>query len=96
MQSDPTFADRIRHARDPKKRMAMVWGYCKTKMICEADDPKEEGENGEGEDEAKAKKGHGGCGHIQPLIRKEALKLYVQYKKPKDDDEVCNAPRACY
>ena len=35
------------------------------------------------------KKGpHGGCGHQQPLIRK-GLKLFVQYKRPKDDDEVC-------
>ena len=55
-------------------------------MICEPDDPKEEGE-----EEAESKKGHGGCGHLQPLIRKEGLKLFVQYKKSKDDDDVCVA-----
>ncbi|KII94419.1 hypothetical protein PLICRDRAFT_36689 [Plicaturopsis crispa FD-325 SS-3] len=81
--SDPNFADKIRHVRDPKARMAVVWAHCKTKMVCEPDDIKEEGDGGD-ED---AKKGHGGCGHIQPLIRKEGLKLFVQYKKPKDDDE---------
>lgn len=84
-KSDPNFADKIRHVRDPKARMAVVWAHCKTKMVCEPDDIKEEGDGGD-ED---AKKGHGGCGHIQPLIRKEGLKLFVQYKKPKDDDEVC-------
>jgi DNA-directed RNA polymerase II subunit RPB1 len=66
--------------------MAIVWNHCKTKMVCEADEPKEEGEN---PDNDETKKGHGGCGHVQPQIRKEGLKLYAQYKKSKDDDEVC-------
>ncbi|KAJ3874180.1 DNA-directed RNA polymerase II, subunit 1 [Lentinula edodes] len=82
--ADPNFADKIRHVRDPKKRMAVVWSHCKSKMVCEPDDPKEEGAEPEPED---TKKGHGGCGHIQPLVRKEGLKLFLQYKKPKDDDE---------
>ncbi|KAJ7596384.1 DNA-directed RNA polymerase II, subunit 1 [Mycena floridula] len=81
--SDPNFADKIRHIRDPKNRMAVVWAHCKTKMVCEPDDPKEEG----AEENEETKKGHGGCGHIQPVIRKEGLKLFVQYKKPKDDDD---------
>lgn len=66
--------------------MAAVWAFCKTKTVCEPDEPKDEEEGGVG-DEA-VKKGHGGCGHIQPNIRKEGLKLYLQYKKVKDDDEV--------
>ncbi|KAF9261934.1 beta and beta-prime subunits of DNA dependent RNA-polymerase [Marasmius fiardii PR-910] len=82
--SDPNFADKIRHIRDPKKRMAVVWAHCKTKMVCEPDDPKEEGAEPDAEE---TKKGHGGCGHVQPLVRKEGLKLFLQYKKPKDDDE---------
>ncbi|EGN92710.1 hypothetical protein SERLA73DRAFT_98944 [Serpula lacrymans var. lacrymans S7.3] len=82
--SDPSFADKIRHVRDPKARMAVVWAHCKTKMTCETDEPKEEGEGAENDE---PKKGHGGCGHQQPLVRKEGLKLFVQYKKPKDDDE---------
>lgn len=64
--------------------MAVVWAHCKTKMVCEPDDPKDEGAEAENEE---PKKGHGGCGHIQPVIRKEGLKLFVQYKKPKDDDD---------
>jgi DNA-directed RNA polymerase II subunit RPB1 len=66
--------------------MAVVWAHCKTKMVCEADEANEEGD---GDGEQPTKKGHGGCGHIQPLIRKEALKLFLQYKKQKDDDDVC-------
>lgn len=63
--------------------MAAVWAHCKTKMVCEPDDPKEDGEG-----DAEEKKGHGGCGHVQPQVRKEGLKLFVQYKKSKDDDDV--------
>lgn len=64
--------------------MASVWNFCKTKMVCEADEPKEETEGGE---HAEEKRGHGGCGHLQPQIRKEGLKLFKQYKRAKDDDE---------
>jgi DNA-directed RNA polymerase II subunit RPB1 len=60
--------------------MAVVWAACKGKMTCEADEPEKEGE--------EPKKSHGGCGHNQPVIRKEGLKLFVQYKKSKDDDDV--------
>ena len=85
---DPNFADKIRHIRDPKARMAVVWAHCMTKMVCETDEPKEERQEGGAEE---PKKGHGGCVHIQPLIRKEGLKMFVQYKKQKDDDDVGTA-----
>ena len=71
--------------------MAVVWAHCKTKTVCEPDEPREEGDGGENE-EPEVKKGRGGCGHIQPQIRKEGLKLFVQYKKPKDDDDVSSCP----
>ncbi|KAF7340221.1 DNA-directed RNA polymerase subunit [Mycena venus] len=83
LNSDPNFADKIRHIRDPKHRMAVVWAHCKNKMTCDPDDPKDEN----AEDGEEPKKGHGGCGYVQPQIRKEALKLFAQYKKPKDDDD---------
>ncbi|KAG2023660.1 RNA polymerase II large subunit [Coprinopsis cinerea AmutBmut pab1-1] len=82
--TDPAFAEKIRHIRNPKQRMAVVWDHCKTKTICEADEPREEGAEGDGDE---PKKGHGGCGHQQPQIRKEGLKMFVQYKKSKDDDD---------
>ena len=65
--------------------MAAVWNYCKGKTVCEADDVKEDVEGAEHVEEPK--KGHGGCGHIQPQIRKEGLKLFLQYKKSKNDDD---------
>ena len=85
-KSDPNFAEKIRHVRDLKTRMAIVWNHCKSKMVCEADEQREEGDL----DGDEPKKGHGGCGHLQPQIRKEGLKLFLQYKKPKDEDEVCH------
>ncbi|KAI5120862.1 hypothetical protein M0805_008235 [Coniferiporia weirii] len=83
--SDPAFADRIRLFRDPKGRMAAVWAFCKGKTICEADSEPEEGEGAENVEPQK--KGHGGCGHVQPQIRKEGLKLFLQYKKSKNDED---------
>jgi len=65
--------------------MAVVWAHCKSKTVCEPDEVKDEGADPESDE---SKKGHGGCGHIQPQIRKEGLKLFVQYKKTKDDDDV--------
>ena len=67
--------------------MQAVWSFCKGKMICDADEPDKEGE---GHEQDEPKKGHGGCGAQQPLIRKEGLKLFVQYKRGKDEDEVCS------
>ncbi|KAG2087446.1 uncharacterized protein F5147DRAFT_781318 [Suillus discolor] len=55
-----------------------------TKMVCETDEPKEDGAEGDADE---PKKGHGGCGHVQLAIRKEGLKLFVQYKRPKDEGE---------
>ncbi len=67
--------------------MQAVWNYCKGKMICEPDEPKDDNDNAEDE----AKKGHGGCGATQPQVRKEGLKLFVQYKRGKDEEEVRNS-----
>ena len=64
--------------------MQVVWNFCKSKMICEPDEPKDENDN----EAEEPKKGHGGCGAAQPQIRKEGLKLFVQYKRSKDEDEV--------
>ncbi|CEL60015.1 DNA-directed RNA polymerase II subunit A [Rhizoctonia solani AG-1 IB] len=83
MQNDTQFAEKIRHVRDPKKRMALVWAHCKGKMICEADETKDD----DGTGAPPTKVGHGGCGHVQPLIRKEGLKLFLVYKKGRADDE---------
>jgi len=64
-----TFADKMRHIRDPKSRMQAVCGYCKGKMVCESDERKEDA-NGMENDSEEPKKGHGGCRAAQPQIRK--------------------------
>jgi DNA-directed RNA polymerase II subunit RPB1 len=66
--------------------MAVVWGICKSKMTCEADEVKDEDQDAG--QPVEVKKGHGGCGHHQPQIRKEGLKIFFNYKK-QNDDEVC-------
>ena len=65
--------------------MQVVWNYCKGKMICEPDEPRDDHDN---VDNDEPKRGHGGCGAAQPQIRKEGLKLFLQYKKGKDEDDV--------
>jgi DNA-directed RNA polymerase II subunit RPB1 len=68
--------------------MARVHDHCKGKMVCEqteAADEEMDGAPGSGSEPKK--KGHGGCGHVQPLIRREGLKLYLVYKKVKDDED---------
>ena len=63
-----------------------MWLFCKTKVVCEADEPKDETEGIENEE---PKKGHGGCGGVQPTIRiGQGLKFFVQYKKSKDEDDI--------
>lgn len=80
---DPRLADAVRFIRDPKKRLAVVHSLVKVKNTCEMDAPEEEGQQlAEGEE---ASKGHGGCGHTQPQIRREGLKLFMVYGKGKDE-----------
>lgn len=54
-------------------------------MTCEADEAKEEDADAMPLD-GPPKRTHGGCGHHQPLVRKEALKLFFHYKKQNDDE----------
>lgn len=80
--SDPRLAEAVRFIRDPKKRLAVVHSLVKTKNVCEMDVVDDEAQVPEGEEPAK---GHGGCGHTQPLIRREGLKLFMVYGKGKDE-----------
>ena len=79
---NPKLAEAVRFVRDPKKRLQVVHSIVKTKTSCELDsapdEPVPEGE--------EPPKGHGGCGHVQPQIRREGLKLIMVYGKGKDED----------
>ena len=78
---DPRLAEAVRFIRDPKKRLAVVHSLVKTKNVCEMDAVPDEA-NPAPADEVK---GHGGCGHVQPQIRREGLKLFMVYAKAKDE-----------
>lgn len=74
----------MRLVRDPKKRLAIVHALVKVKNTCEMtviDDETQDkiaaGEN--------VPPGHGGCGHEQPQIRREGLKLFLVYGRGKDE-----------
>ena len=86
--TDPLFASVVNATQGGSafsrlRRFHGVWQVCSKKLVCEADPVKEEEDMGP-EPEAV---GHGGCGHSQPVIRREGLKMYASWKKGKDDDE---------
>lgn len=74
----------MKHIRDPKIRMAKVHEHCKGKMVC---DSAEIERDGDGDTMTPSELRKTGCGHVQPVIRKEGLKLFMVYKKAKDEDE---------
>ncbi|MBW0472812.1 hypothetical protein O181_012527 [Austropuccinia psidii MF-1] len=88
VNTDPTLATLVKRLKDPKKRFVAVHHLCRGKSICETDPSEEKNDNPEElQPEEPNSKGHGGCGHIQPQIRKEGLKMFLQYTKRKGDDD---------
>lgn len=59
--------------------MRHVWEVAKSITVCEEDEGPDE--NGD-----LPPPGHGGCGHRQPAVRREGLKLFGVYKRPEDSD----------
>jgi DNA-directed RNA polymerase II subunit RPB1 len=66
----------------PKYRMKHVWARAHSILDCHEDeaDVNEEGD-------VVAISGHGGCGHRQPVIRKEGLRLIMVYKQTGQETE---------
>ena len=83
------FASAIK-IRDPKKRFNAVWTLSKTKMVCDVDPPLDDDEDDEDEPPRYRR---GGCGSIQPSIRKDGLKLWGTWKKSNVDEEIENLER---
>jgi DNA-directed RNA polymerase II subunit RPB1 len=80
--------------RDPKKRFNAVWNVCKTKMICEADTMLEEEQQQQYQQQLKLGQvttapvaARGGCGHTQPTVRRDGLKLWGTWKQNKQFDD---------
>ncbi|KAK0546951.1 DNA-directed RNA polymerase II core subunit rpo21 [Tilletia horrida] len=89
VHTDPIFASIISSTkgnRMRKKRFQRVWEHCSKKTVCEAD-PIRDDDDLEFNDDGDNLVGHGGCGHLQPAIRKDGLKLFTQWKKTKEDED---------
>lgn len=84
-ESNPQFAMAIR-IKDPKRRFNAVWSLCKSKMVCETDATLSE-DDPNGMKGNKNKISHGGCGNIQPTIRRDGLKLVGTWKRDKNSDD---------
>jgi DNA-directed RNA polymerase II subunit RPB1 len=65
----------------PKYRLKYVWEKAKGTFVCAESDPTEE------DHQAAIPTGHNGCGHRQPLIRKEGLKMFTVDKRLGEDDD---------
>ncbi|CAN3372452.1 hypothetical protein DIURU_005052 [Diutina rugosa] len=79
-ESNQAMAQAIR-IRDPKRRFNAVWSVCKSKMVCEADVVDENNPD------SIVGPRRGGCGHTQPTIRRDGLKLWGTWKSNKNFDE---------
>nr|GEZ15055.1 RNA polymerase II largest subunit [Tanacetum cinerariifolium] len=66
--------------RNPKNRLKKILDACKSKCICEGGDDIESVIE---EGVKTVKKGHGGCGSLQPTITIDGLKMVAEYKLPK-------------
>lgn len=79
----PAFADALRY-RDPKRRFDAIWRLCKPKMTCETASAAEDDNI---DKSREPKHDHGGCGNIQPEVRREGLRLNGTWKAQKGDEE---------
>ncbi len=88
--TDPIFDQILKRTRGSRKRRFQeVWEYCSKIPVCQADEAKDEEDQdmafgAAAEDHVP---GHGGCGHEQPAIRKEGLKLFQVWKRSKDEED---------
>lgn len=73
---------RIINRVQPKYRLKHVWARAHAILDCYEDEA-DVGEDGE----TIAVLGHGGCGHRQPVVRKEGLRLTLVYRQTAQDAE---------
>ncbi|GJU14127.1 DNA-directed RNA polymerase II subunit 1 [Tanacetum coccineum] len=78
-EEDYKFKQALR-IRNPKNRLKKILDACKSKSTCEGGD---EIEYVNEEGVKIVKKGHGGCGSLQPTITIDGMKMVAEYKLPK-------------
>lgn len=79
LKADPDVVRRqkARSLREMRSRLMLAWSVCKGKMVCEVrGDPFGDGSAG-----SSTASGAGGCGHRQPLFRREGLRLTAAFKQ---------------
>lgn len=82
---------------NPRKRLQMIYDLCKSKTVCEGGEDIDQLEPHKGdfisadinkiEIDEKKKLAHGGCGRIQPQIRRAGLELTAQWKHTNEDTQ---------
>ncbi|KPI37528.1 DNA-directed RNA polymerase II subunit RPB1 [Cyphellophora attinorum] len=82
---DEAFRSALR-IRSRKARFDKIWELSKSKLICEPDPPEEENAAKQGLPVIR----HGGCGNVQPQMRKAGIQLFAAFKprKSEEDDEI--------
>ncbi len=73
---------RTQSIRNSKLRFYEVWNICKAKNVCEVGEDLNDMSSALG---SKPKYIHGGCGARQPAVRKDGLKLVLNFKAAKDE-----------
>ncbi|PGH06206.1 hypothetical protein AJ79_06594 [Helicocarpus griseus UAMH5409] len=82
--ADQKYLDALRF-RDPKRRFDAIWRLSKDILICEAD-PSPDDDDPFGKEASKPVRSHGGCGNLQPQVRKEGISLVGTWKPSKNRD----------
>jgi len=82
---------------NPRKRLTAIYDLCKTKTVCEGGEdidqlkPQQTDFNSidiaKTEEDEKKKLAHGGCGRVQPSIRRAGLELTAQWKHTNEDTQ---------
>lgn len=75
--------------RDARSRLNHVWSLCKGKMVCEmgsGDELSAADSLSQPSSVLKLKKKRVGCGHRQPIFRREGLRLLASYKTGASDE----------
>lgn len=66
--------------KNPRNKLNFVYNICKTKTVCQADETDQQ-------DSSTDKKGHGGCGGVQPNIKRDGLKITAEFNRKQATDE---------
>lgn len=96
--SNQRVKDAVNETRNnSRKRLTAIYDLCKTKTVCEGGEDIDQLKPQQSEfdsidiakteDDEKKKLAHGGCGRVQPSIRRAGLELTAQWKHTNEDTQ---------